>query len=142
MGSVMSDTECPFCKFEFAFCDYYYKTGEEYIYCDRCGSSVRIEIVNRPDEAYPDDWKPRFERTEEKKQHSFKLGENEEGIKSCGGLVKKDLKEFIKFVKDSPHIKYAFYTYKYGGEWFSKNIITGEKKPFVSPYEEQFKEVV
>ena len=37
MGSVMGQIECPRCKSEECFEDYYYKTGEEYISCPDCG---------------------------------------------------------------------------------------------------------
>lgn len=34
MGSVQSyDVECPKCKTESAFSDFYYKSGEEYFFC-------------------------------------------------------------------------------------------------------------
>lgn len=36
MGSVLDTLECPICKGE-AHSDYYYKTGEEYIFCPSCG---------------------------------------------------------------------------------------------------------
>ena len=37
MGSVQSEIECPKCKYPRAFEDYYYKSGEVYIFCQRCG---------------------------------------------------------------------------------------------------------
>jgi Zn ribbon nucleic-acid-binding protein len=37
MGSVISDIECPNCKSENAFEDFYYKSGEEYVFCPDCG---------------------------------------------------------------------------------------------------------
>jgi len=37
MGSVMGQIECPRCKSEECFEDYYYKTGEEYVSCPDCG---------------------------------------------------------------------------------------------------------
>lgn len=36
MGSVIDHIECPNCKQE-AYSDFYYKTGEENIFCDNCG---------------------------------------------------------------------------------------------------------
>ena len=36
MGSVLDTIECPVCSSE-ASSDYYYKTGEEYIFCSHCG---------------------------------------------------------------------------------------------------------
>jgi hypothetical protein len=37
MGSVMGQIECPRCKSEECFEDYYYKTGEVYMSCPDCG---------------------------------------------------------------------------------------------------------
>lgn len=37
MGSVISDCVCPICGYEHAISDFYYRTGEEYIHCGRCG---------------------------------------------------------------------------------------------------------
>lgn len=37
MGSVMGHIECPRCKSEECFEDYYYKSGEEYVSCPDCG---------------------------------------------------------------------------------------------------------
>jgi len=36
MGSVLDTMECPRCKGE-ATTDFYYKTGEEYVFCPSCG---------------------------------------------------------------------------------------------------------
>lgn len=36
MGSVMDYMDCPNCGNE-AFSDFYYKTGEEYVFCNHCG---------------------------------------------------------------------------------------------------------
>ena len=36
MGSVIDYIECPNCGHE-AYCDFYYKTGEEYVNCQNCG---------------------------------------------------------------------------------------------------------
>ena len=36
MGSVIDYIECPNCEQE-AYSDFYYKTGEEYVYCANCG---------------------------------------------------------------------------------------------------------
>ena len=36
MGSVIDYIDCPNCGHE-AYCDFYYKTGEEYINCQNCG---------------------------------------------------------------------------------------------------------
>jgi len=48
MGSVQSDVVCPKCNFEYAWSDYYYKSGEGYMFCNRCGFSHSAEIVRDP----------------------------------------------------------------------------------------------
>jgi Zn ribbon nucleic-acid-binding protein len=49
MGSVIDFIECPRCKSEDCFDDYYYKTGEEYISCPDCGYN-RSSFIKRDDE--------------------------------------------------------------------------------------------
>lgn len=39
----MTDVKCDECGYEYAFCDHYYKSGEVYIFCERCGSSYTCE---------------------------------------------------------------------------------------------------
>ena len=46
MGSVLDFIECPNCKHE-ASDDFYYKTGEEYIFCQNCGYHKSATIINR-----------------------------------------------------------------------------------------------
>jgi len=49
MGSVLSEEVCPKCKYEFAFSDLYYKSGEEYFFCERCGYNYKvIRIIDKP----------------------------------------------------------------------------------------------
>jgi Zn ribbon nucleic-acid-binding protein len=43
MGSVIDYIECPNCKQE-AWCDFYYKTGEEFTDCNNCGYHYSIQI--------------------------------------------------------------------------------------------------
>lgn len=47
MGSIMDNTDCPQCGNSEAVVDYYYKTGEEYILCDKCGYTRKFIITNR-----------------------------------------------------------------------------------------------
>jgi len=49
MGSVMGHIECPRCKSEECFEDYYYKSGEIYISCPDCGYHYSSSI-KRDDE--------------------------------------------------------------------------------------------
>lgn len=58
MGSVLDVIECPNCKQE-ATLDFYYKTGEEYVFCQNCGYYKNTTIINREktlNELTDDDW--------------------------------------------------------------------------------------
>ena len=48
MGSVQSEMECPQCGGSM-FTDYYYKTDEEYRFCNHCGKYESWEIVRDAD---------------------------------------------------------------------------------------------
>lgn len=58
MGSIIDYIECVNCKTE-AHSDFYYKTGEQYIYCNNCGYHYSATIKNR-EKAYSEltdeDW--------------------------------------------------------------------------------------
>ena len=45
MGSVMDYMECPNCGDDKVAVDYYYKTGDEYALCNKCG--YNHQVVNR-----------------------------------------------------------------------------------------------
>jgi len=58
MGSVIDHIDCPHCGEE-AWSDFYYKTGEEYTFCNHCGYNKSITIKNRDKkltELTEDDW--------------------------------------------------------------------------------------
>lgn len=129
MGSVLSECECPQCNYIHATLDYYYKSGEEYIMCSRCGSYFAFEIVNRPDnmEDYPKDWKPEYKKESHKNKHAYTLGD---GIMRCGGFkTTKDLNkwkdEVFKGIENGI-IKGASYTYKSKGKWYNMNMRTSK----------------
>lgn len=59
MGSVSDYIDCPRCKQYGCSSDFYYKTGEEYIFCENCGYSKSISIKNRSkplNELKEEDW--------------------------------------------------------------------------------------
>ena len=49
MGSVVGNIECPRCKSEECFEDYYYKSGEIYVSCPDCGYHMS-NFIKRDDE--------------------------------------------------------------------------------------------
>ena len=53
MGSVIEYEECPNCKFEESFMtDFYYKTGEEFGLCSKCGCThshfIKRDVNGKP----------------------------------------------------------------------------------------------
>ena len=46
MGSTLDNTTCPKCKYKEATRELYYKTGEEIIFCSRCGYNSEYNIYN------------------------------------------------------------------------------------------------
>ena len=59
MGSVIDYVECPNCKNEETHAEFWYKTGEESVFCSKCGYSNKAFIKNRDknlDELTEEDW--------------------------------------------------------------------------------------
>jgi len=48
MGSTQSQIVCKKCKFEHCSEEYYYKTGEAFVFCDRCGYSFSAFMKHDP----------------------------------------------------------------------------------------------
>ena len=107
MGSVIEVIQCPRCSEE-ASMDFYYKTGEEYIFCDNCGYSRSVEIINRD--------KP----LNELKEEDYKITEhlNPYGafrVETHGNVgmqlgrldTEEDAKKFEKYIHEDPEIRYA-----------------------------------
>lgn len=46
MGSTIDNTTCPKCKYKEATRELYYKTGEEIIFCMRCGYNSEYNIYS------------------------------------------------------------------------------------------------
>ena len=59
MGSVIEYIDCPNCGSPDCFDDFYYKTGEEYIFCNKCGYHRSSHIISREkslDQLTENDW--------------------------------------------------------------------------------------
>ena len=94
MASVVDVMECPNCGRE-ALIAYYYKTGEEYIYCGNCGYHYSATIVNRDKlltELTDDDWK-----VEEVKNPygAYRLKQYNSVAYQCGSF--DDEEQYIEF---------------------------------------------
>jgi len=106
MGSVINYIDCPNCNQNNCFCDYYYKTGEEFTLCPDCGYHESHK--------YKRDENGNFIRKDETKgfefdnlipEHvlidkpfgAFLIVSDSDG--SCGGCL-KDEKEYQNFLED------------------------------------------
>jgi Zn ribbon nucleic-acid-binding protein len=103
MGSVIDYIECPHCGTE-AYCDFYYKTGEEYVNCNNCGYHHSATIINREknlDELTDDDWKI----VELKNPYGAYRIKTYEGVGyQCGSLKNEDqLNELKQQLEESIH---------------------------------------
>lgn len=97
MGSVLDIIDCPNCGKE-ANTDYYYKTGEEYVFCTHCGyyrsSVIKEEARNKyVNELTEDD----FEVKELKNPYgSFRITTYEGAGHICGSLESKTQLDVLK----------------------------------------------
>ena len=122
MGSVQSYDECPNCKFEYAIYDYYYKSNEEYVFCERCGYSMNINP----------------EETETSGGFGAFRVMYETGGGVSGSFIDKDgfdgfLEEFNEHGLVSESGKkptHVSCTFQQDGEWFMKDLITNKVEPF------------
>lgn len=107
MGSVIEAIQCPRCNEE-ATMDFYYKTGEEYIFCDNCGYSRSIEIINRDKQL--NELKEEDYKVEENKHPygAFRLEVHGNVGMQLGTLnTEEDAKEFEKCMHQDPEVRYA-----------------------------------
>lgn len=130
MGSVIDNCECPNCGYGEAIIEIYYKTDEEYVWCERCGYSSSIEIANKDKLENEENWRDKVEYKESKIKAigCFKVSSK----KGYGQLIpiknKKQLKKIKEQVlKNKKRLKEATYTTKRNGEWYIVDMLTGKK---------------
>ena len=121
MGSVIDFTNCPQCGNEEASIDYYYKTGEEYLLCDKCGYQRKFVITNREDIGKKDEdgfeTLPKFELEELKACGCYRLQMKGGVGYEIGAFTQEQSEdEFIKFIEENKeNVQYAmYYTFKDG----------------------------
>lgn len=108
MASVLTEIECPNCGHE-ATDDFYYKTGEEYIYCKHCGYTKQryIKFHDKTiEELTENDW----QFNELKKPYgAVTLIYKNSDFASCGTVA--DLREYNEFKHNvemmTPELRYA-----------------------------------
>lgn len=122
MSSVQDYRMCPQCKFKYAIFDYYCKSGAEYIFCERCGYSYRNDQQGEVETFGVGSFKIMPER-----------GAGVSGSFSTQEAVTEFLKHFKegKLVDDDgiPPAVLTF-TFQKAGEWFIRDLIKDEVKPF------------
>lgn len=124
MGSVMSDVKCPKCKFPYAFEDYYYKSGEVFLFCDRCGYSYNGYWKRNKDEYAKDKDGNRIPITERKggfgAYHQFNArGGGVGGHFTTKWGAKKTIKQMRRWLKTHRKSKVRItVTKKINGHWF------------------------
>lgn len=128
MGSVMDHIECPNCKQE-AFSDYYYKTGEEYTYCQSCGYNRSVSIINR-DKKIEDlteaDWEVKENLNP---AGAFRVKEYNSSGEFCGSFnTLEAMEEMIADIKnDTEHVEFFAVSKFVDGEFITKVIIDNRK---------------
>lgn len=114
MGSTISNCKCILCDYEEAYSDYYYKQGEEYCGCPRCGSAW----------GYGHYGKDLFGEFKQEMKHAVKCGGK---VLTCGGLTDSDITQFEKDVEcNKKNLEVAQYTFKEKGVWFIKDCLSGK----------------
>lgn len=124
MGSVLSDIECPSCGFEHATSDFYYKTGEEYIFCSRCGFSEET-TTDRKKSRFPDSVVLVRERKGGKGCYICKP---KGAVAFCLGPVSKKVIESLK--ANLAELATCKYTFRRKSQWFMKDLLTNKTMPF------------
>jgi len=97
MGSVIDYNDCPRCGEPNCVYEFYYKTGEEFIFCPDCGYEKIIQIINRDlplSELKDDDIKI----TELKSYCAYSLSLNNNGLSGFGSL--KTFDDYLNFVNE------------------------------------------
>lgn len=132
MGSVQSYDECPKCGYQDALYDSFYKTGELYVCCERCGYYYGITIVKDKDGeiVFEKENVPKFEIEEVVPEGGhFTVRKKGAIAYSCGSYQNKE-KFTADLNKTQGGLQEATYTEKVDGVWYSVNLITGERKVF------------
>lgn len=110
MGSVSDYVDCPQCDHPNCHREYYYRSDEEYIFCDQCGYSYkRIAIIDRKRQKKDSENRLWYKRTKDKKM-IFRVYEREgygafdirykDGSGRLGHLSKSSVKNLQKLVYD------------------------------------------
>jgi hypothetical protein len=128
MASVLDFIECPNCGQE-ASDDFYYKTGEEYIFCQNCGYHRSATIINRDkalNELTDDDWEIK------ENKHPFgvyRLSTYGSIGYQCGSLSsEQEYNDLKTSISDDPEVNYLSVSRFVNGEIKEEILINNENQ--------------
>lgn len=132
MGSVIDYLDCPKCGNE-AYNEFYYKSGEEFIFCNSCGYSRKFFIDNWEDrEKKKDDalfeWLPNFKLEETDGFGCYKIRPKGSVGMEVGTFTQPNsAEEFLNSIKGrEAEIAHAEYSTFIDGEITKHVVIQGE----------------
>ena len=128
MASVLDFIECPNCGQE-ASDDFYYKTGEEYIFCQNCGYHRSATIINRDkalNELNDSDWEIK------ENKHPFgvyRLSTYGSIGYHCGSLSsEQEYNDLKTSISDDPEVNYLSVSRFVNGEIKEEILINNENQ--------------
>ena len=124
MGSIIDYIECPNCGEE-AFMELYYKTGEEYTFCPKCGYTKEISLKNRDkalDELTAEDWEVKENKNPVGVYHAKEYGRMST---TCGSFNNElDMERMKNDVRENSEGVESFIITRYiDGKHISETII-------------------
>ena len=132
MGSVIDYIDCPKCGNE-SYNEFYYKSGEEYIFCDHCGYTRKFFIDNwddkdkKQEDALPE-WVPSFKLEEVVGFGCYKIRLKEAVGMEVGTFIQPTATEdFLNTIKSCEYeIAHAEYSTFVDGVVTKHIVIQGE----------------
>lgn len=115
MSSVGDSIECPSCKFEYADWNFDCESGDESVFCRRCGFSGYFSYEEN-------------KRKESGGQGCYMLKSKEQIGCAAGTCDDEIIEELEHLSKDE--LQVCLYTFKKEEQWFFKDLLTDEVLPF------------
>ena len=127
MGSFIEHIECPDCGSE-AYQEFWYKTGEESVFCMSCGYSRQFEIIESEEDSEETQGLPNFKITEHHGHGAYRIRYSGSLGYQCGAFVGPESEEeFLRLVEnEKDKLIHAEYTTFVDGE-LTKTIVINEE---------------
>lgn len=126
MGSVIDYIDCPDCGSE-CHNEFFYKTGEEDIFCTKCGYSRSFYITNWGEKETSGDaeWTPDYKLEEEHGCGAYRIRQKGAIAYECGAFVgPESVEEFLRLIEEKKdELVHAEYTLFQDGVLTSKTVI-------------------